>query len=267
MEFALKPTPNELYAQLYDVYVPDWPGEIDFYRDLVANTRLSARGVLEIACGTGRVTLPLAREGVDITGLDLSPELLDVARKKSAGLQNVRWVNDDMRTFELGVQFGIVLIPGHSFQFMNTPEDQVKCLKRIKHHLIADGMLVVHLDHQDITWLAGLLTNKDGSYQKGRLITHPETGRKFRMSHLWTLEPSTQTATVKVNWEEVNADGEVVEVWEMEPRPLHCVFRFEMEHLLHRVGYSIEAVYGDFYKGVLTSESGSMIWIARNKVS
>jgi hypothetical protein len=70
---------------------------------------------------------------------------------------------------------------------------------------------------------------------------------------------------VFVEWEQVNPDGEVIDVWKMDPMPLHCVFRFEMEHLLNRVGFSIEAVYGDFFKGALADESGNMIWVARNK--
>src|SRR5512138_3017601 len=104
----MKPTPHELYAQVYDLYVSDWPGEIDFYRSLLANTGLGALGLLEVACGTGRVALQLAREGVDVMGLDLSPELLDMARRKSDGISNVRWVQGDMRTFELGTKFGII---------------------------------------------------------------------------------------------------------------------------------------------------------------
>lgn len=261
----MKPTPQELYAQLYDLYVPDWPGEIDFYRSLLANTGLSVHGILEIACGTGRVALQLAGQGADVVGLDLSPELLDMARRKSAGMSNVHWVQGDMRTFELGKKFGIILIPGHAFQFMNTPGDQVSCLERIKCHLVPDGILVIHLDHQDITWLGDLVKNKPAGYKKRPLLIHPGSGKSYRQSYRWTFEPSTQTATVFVEWEQVNPDGEVVDVWKMDPTPLHCVFRFEMEHLLHRVGFSIEAVYGDFFKGALADESGNMIWVARNK--
>src|SRR5512138_3862145 len=98
----MKPTAQEIYSQLYDVYVPDWPGELDFYRGLLANTELSLRGVLEVACGTGRVTIPLAQTGVEITGVDLSAEQLDKASQKSLGMPNVHWVNGDMRTFDLG---------------------------------------------------------------------------------------------------------------------------------------------------------------------
>ncbi len=259
-----KTNAQALYVQLYDVRVPDWTGEVDFYRELIAQSPLKADGVLEVACGTGRITMRLAKDGVDITGLDISSELLEIARPKSIGLSNVNWVLDDMRTFEIDRKFGHIIIPGHSFQFMATPDEQVQCLKQIKHHLVDDGLLIVHLDHQDFSWIAGILNNKESVYEQGPILTHPTTSQKIRPSYAWTFEPSTHTATVKMKFEEIDGNGNVIQTWEMEQMRLHCVFRFEMEHLLKRVGFTIEAVYGDFFKGELTNESNEMIWLARN---
>lgn len=255
---------NTLYSALYDVTVPDWPGEIEFYRALA----LAADGqeVLEIACGTGRVTLQLARAGVRITGLELSSAMLAQARAKSAGVPNVTWVPGDMRTFDLGRQFGLVIIPGHSFQFMLTPEDQVQCLRCIQRHLRPSGVLVVHLDHQDLAWLGTLGPDLPGEFEFGAPIAHPVTGQRIRTAHAWTYERATQTAVVTTVWEEVDADGSVLARWERSPVPLHCVFRYEMAHLLRRVGYTIEAVYGSFDSSALANDSDSMIWVAFNHV-
>jgi len=260
-----KLTAKELYAQLYDVRVPDWDGEVDFYRQLIGDSPLKTHGVLEVACGTGRITMRLAKDGVEITGLDISPELLNIARQKNIGMANVEWILGDMRTFEIGKKFGFVISPGHSFQFMNTPDEQVMCLEQIKRHLVPDGLVVIHVDHQDFGWLAELLAQKEPVFEKSDILIHPTTSQKFHRSFVWAFEPSTQTATVTTNWEEVNDDGNVIQIWKMEPMQLHCIFPFEMEHLLKRVGFSIEAVYGDFFKGELTNESEQMIWLARNK--
>lgn len=260
-----KITAKKLYAQLYDVRVPDWDGEVDFYRQLIGNSLLKTHGVLEVACGTGRITMWLAKDGIEITGLDISPELLKIAQGKSIGMSNVNWVLNDMRAFELEKEFGFVISPGHSFQFMTTPDEQVMCLERIKRHLVPDGLVVIHIDYQDFDWLAELLNQKEPVYKKSDPLTHPITNQKFRRSFAWEFEPSTQTATVTSNWEEINENGDVIQVLEMEPMQLHCIFPFEMEHLLKRAGFSIEAVYGDFFKNELTSESEQMIWLARNK--
>ena len=260
-----KLTPEELNAQLYDYVVPDWEGEVDFYRELMANSPLvNTDGVLEVACGTGRITLKLAKHGINITGLDLSSEMLEVARKKSIGMSNVNWDLDDMRTFEVGKKFGCVIMPGHSFLFMNTPDDQVKCLGQIKKHLVKNGMVVLHLDNQNISWHADLIGKRESACETGSIKTHPVTGERFRSSSVWSYEPSTQTATCENKWEQLDENGNIIETWSREPMRFHCIFRFETEHLLRRVGYWVEAVYGDFFKRDLTYESPQMIWIARN---
>ena len=128
-----KITPEELNAKLYDFVVSDWEGEVDFYRELMAQSSLVRNhGALEIACGTGRITLRLAKDGINITGIDLSPEMLEVARQKSVGMSNINWVLGDMRTFEIGKQFGCVIVPGHSFLFMITPDDQLNVSSKLK---------------------------------------------------------------------------------------------------------------------------------------
>jgi SAM-dependent methyltransferase len=253
----------EFYAQTYDAWVPDWPGELDFYRELAAEATSRGGVVLEVACGTGRIAARLAREGVPVVGLDRSPEMLEVARQKTTGLGNVRWVQADMRSFDLDEAYGRVIIPGHSFQHLNTPSDQVACLECIKRHLRQDGGLVVHLDHQDVTWLGGLVGEKGGRFESAGQFRHPVTGREVRAFRAWSYEPASQTAISQARWEAIGPDGQVVDRWESGPVRLHCVFRFEMEHLLARVGFAVRDVYGDFFGGPLLDTSRDMIWVAR----
>ena len=144
-------------VQFYDVSVADWPGEIDFYMGLAKDVKEKGGSILEIGCGTGRVALRLATEGISVTGMDLSPEMIAAARQKSQGVSNVRWVEGDMKDFDLRERFDLIIIPGHSFQFMLTPSDQIACLECIQRHLANDGKLVVHLNHDDPGWLAELV--------------------------------------------------------------------------------------------------------------
>lgn len=254
----------DFYARTYDLVVPDWPGEIQFYRELAAEARLRGGAVLEIGCGTGRVAVRLAREGVDVVGLDVSAPLLAVAHEKSLGLPTMRWVLGDMRSFELGQRFDLVIIPGHAFQHLNTPQDQLACLDCIKRHLAPGGVLVVHLDHQDIPWLGDLVRDKGGRFEAAGQFQNPQTGRLVRTSRAWSYERSTQTAIAQTIWEECAADGEVVDRWQTQPVRLHCAFRFEMEHLLARAGLQVEATLGDFFRQPLGDASSEMIWVARS---
>jgi SAM-dependent methyltransferase len=253
----------DLYVRTYDTAVPDWPGEIQFYRELVAQVRSKGGGVLEIGCGTGRVAIRLAQEGVDVVGLDLSAEMLRLAQAKSSDLPNIRWILGNMRSFELGETFDLVIIPGHAFQHLKVAEDQVQCLDCIKRHLAPAGVLVVHLDHQDIRWLGELLGDQGGRLEEAGQFRLPDTGQLVRVSRAWTYERSTQTAIVQSVWEELDGAGQVVGRSRNVPVPLHCVFRFEMEHLLARAGYQIDALYGDFFRAPLHDDSTEMIWVVR----
>jgi SAM-dependent methyltransferase len=251
----------QLAAELYDVSVPDWPGELDFYHSLAQAAQ--GQAILEVACGTGRVAIRLAQRGARLTGLDLSGHMLAAARRKSAGLENLRWVEADMRSFELGVKFGLAIIPGHAFQNLVTPNDQVACLECIYSHLLDGGRLVVHLDHQDVAWLGDLRGDLAGVFEPGTTVVHPLSRQLVRIAHAWSYAPASQTATVVTAWEMLDETGAVIERLESDPLNLHCLFRFEMEHLAYRAGFQVETIFGDFFKNDLEDESSEMIWMLR----
>ena len=253
-------SPEQLAAELYDISVPDWDGELDFYHELAREAKSRKQSILEVACGTGRVSIHLAEEGVEIVGTDLDAAMLEVARSKSA---RVGWIQGDIRTLDLGEAFGLIMVPGHSFQFMLTPEDQVKALETFERHLEPGGILVIHLDHQSVDWLGDLLDALGGKSEHGKYVIHPHTEHTIHKSNAWTHEPSTQTAKVITRCDEIGEDNSVVQTWERSPMALHCVFRFEMEHLLARTAFEIQAVYGDFTKNELNDASSEMIWVAR----
>lgn len=255
---------RKFYAETYDTVVSDWPGEIDFYIELASETNSRDQAVLELACGTGRVTCKLAQDGIHVVGLDISPAMLAVAQENSVGMDSVRWVQGDMRSFELDETFGLIIIPGHSFQNILTAENQVACLKSIKRHLIPGGVLVVHLDHLSVSWLGEITGDKGGVFKDAGSFAHPKTGQQIRVSQAWSYEPVTQTAISQKVWEALDSKGEVVESWASGPLHFHCVFRYEMEHLLERTGFVIEAVYGDFHQQELQNDSSEMIWIANS---
>ena len=89
---------------------------MDFYVDLAKETTGS---VLELGCGTGRVLLPTARAGFDVTGIDLSEDMLEVLQTKLVDepedvQQRVRIVRADIRDFALGARFELVTVPAVS---------------------------------------------------------------------------------------------------------------------------------------------------------
>ena len=247
----------------YDIAVQDWPGEIEFYRSLVRDVKQHNGKMLDIACGTGRVSLQLVSEGVPISGLDISSDMLAAIRRKSDSLTNVHWFLGDMRDFNLGEQFDLIIIPGHAFQFMLTSQDQAACLNCIRRHLSPNGKLVIHLDHQDLGWLGGLDQGWSNDFQLAGEYHLPGEEGSVRKWNVWSYEPVTQTASVITAWETIGKNGMVTKRVENPEKKLHCVFRFEMEHLLARTGFEVEALYGDFFRHSLGNTSSDMIWVAR----
>jgi SAM-dependent methyltransferase len=253
---------SELEVQFYDIAVPDWPGEIDFYRGMAAELEPGA-SILEIGCGTGRVALQLAAEGLPLVGMDVSASMLAMARQKGRDLPNLRWLEGDMRAFDLGERFALIIIPGHSFQFMLTPDDQLACLTCIRRHLAPGGRLAVHLDNQQLDWLGGLIRGQGTGFVLVGEYRQDCVDGSVRKWVDWSYEASSQTASAVTAWEIIGQNGVVKQRTESAKKRLHCVFRFEMEHLLARAGFEVEALYGDFYRHALQDTSSDMIWVAR----
>ena len=124
--------------------------------------------VLELACGTGLTMIHLAKCGIKITGVDITPEMLEYARIKAEGLP-VTFIESDARTFESQKRFSMIYLTGNAFQAFLEDEDQVSLLKTVYKHLKPNGIFAFEtrnpmgtdLSNQEETnW--GQFTDKDG---------------------------------------------------------------------------------------------------------
>jgi len=137
----------EALARLYDLDLSVDPGDLDLLLALAAR----ARGpVLELASGSGRLTIPLARAGHDVTGVDLDPAMLARARRAAdeAGSQvarRVRLVRDDARTVRLADAggYGLAVIPLNSVFLMGSRADQAAAVATLAAHLAPGGLAMV----------------------------------------------------------------------------------------------------------------------------
>jgi len=132
--------------------------------------------VLELGCGTGRITIEIARAGVSVTGLDLSVSMLDEARRKGAGLPNLTWVLADMRSFALAARFGLICIPFRSFQHLLTDEDQRAALDCCREHLRPNGVLAFNVTNPQ-----EFLIGWDGRGSRGPRISRLDRDRPLRL--------------------------------------------------------------------------------------
>lgn len=150
-------------ANLYDYDVRNTAkDDINFYFEYAKKTN---GDILELGCGTGRVTIPFAKENFNIWGLDLSEPMLEVIKSKIENLpdkfkNNIHITHQNMASFKLDNKFGMIFIPFRTFQSLTSSEEQKSCLKAVYEHLNDDGIFIVNVfkpyDKIDRSWI-----NKD----------------------------------------------------------------------------------------------------------
>ena len=244
------------FVGFYDEWTKDVEGDVDFY----VRRALEADGpVIELGAGTGRIAIPTARAGVDVVAVDLSPAMLAEARKRAlaAGVsEKITFVEADMRDYVAPEPVDLITIPYRSFLHMETTDDQLACLGSVYRSLAPGGQLALNTFVPDPMYVAG---------QDGRRNLHGEfTDEKGRRCELWVTpeyETTTQNVTIRAIVEAYEGDRHV----ETSESVLHVrmIYRYEMEHLLARAGFEIEALYGDFDERPLTEDCREMIWVAR----
>jgi ubiquinone/menaquinone biosynthesis C-methylase UbiE len=243
------------WAEVYDVWTAT-TDDVGFY---VEEAVAAGGQVVELGVGNGRVAIPVAQAGVEVIGIDASPSMLAIGRKRAAeaGVAHLTsWVEEDMRTFTLERPVRLVMIPARSFLHMMTTEDQLATLTRVREALVPGGRLIVNifLPRPDVmTVLEGRRTHK-GSWtdDHGRRCELDEI-----LTHDWTAQLVRIRGIVRVFEEERH-----VETRELET-DLRWIGRYEMEQLLARSGFATEALYGWFDRRPLDPTSTEMIWVAR----
>jgi SAM-dependent methyltransferase len=238
---------------------------IAFYTALAHET---GDPILEIACGTGRVTLPIARLGFAVTGLDIVPGMLERARSKSAGLP-VRWVEGDARDFDLGEQFRLIFLTGNAFQAFLTRADQEALLRRVRAHLHDEGLFAFETrnprwrtaastDQDEEQWpaegLFAFLETREQEVHWKRYID--SSGRDVRVSKTQQYDHVSQILhwTSYKRWHE----GEVEET-RVTRIAVRYTFPQELEALLHYNGFRTRRQYGDWNLEPLHADSPSII--------
>jgi len=247
-------------AEAYDADTP-LTDDIPFYVELAREAASAGGRVLELGAGTGRVTIPIARAGVEVVGLERSPAMLAVARRKSAGIASLSWVVGDMADFQLEGSFGLVIIPCRSFLLLLTVAEQKSSLAAIHEHLAAGGRLALNFFNPSIPLMAEWLTTRRGSIER----RPPDQVSNGMRRALWTTREYL-TARQEIDEQRIEEalsdEGAVISRVYRNLR-LRYVFRYEMEHLLALSGFAVEALYGWFDRRPFAEDSSELVWLAR----
>ena len=208
--------------------------------------------VLELACGTGQLAVPLAQAGRHVVGLDASRAMLDAAARRAtrAGVQ-VHCVEADMRAFDLGLSFGLVFVARNSLLHLSEPADFVGMLGAVRRHLRPGGVFAFDVFNPDV-----------------RLLAQPAGERAFVMrapsaehGELLVEATSDYDAATQVNratW--YISTPSHPDRW-VAPLHLRSIFPQELPVLLAASGFRLVSRAGDLAAGTFTSASRRQVCI------
>jgi SAM-dependent methyltransferase len=236
-----------LYARQYANYRDD----IAFYARLAE--REQAQDILELGAGAGRVSVALARRGLNVTGLELSPEMLERGQK-FAERENatVNFVLGDMTDFKLEQQFPLVIAPFNVLMHLYSLSDQDRALELVRAHLEPNGVFAFDL-YQPKFGPEGVLRHE------GETFMEPD-GSRMDVFVLQRIDRAAQMAFTTYFIDSISLEGNLSrEVLELQQR---YFTRFEVERWLRSHGFRAE-FQGDFDGSRLTDSSPNLVVVAR----
>ena len=241
---------------LYDLMHEDQVEDARFVRDSIAVLPAGAR-VLELGCGTGRLMLPILEAGATAVGLDREPAMLEVARERLAGYgDRARLVAGDMCRFDLeGDPFDLALIGLNTFMHLLSIRNQMACLQAIHRHLRPGGTLLLDLASPNTV----IRDTQQGVAQ--HRFTKASAADPEVLITLWSatvFSPARQLAHTTLLFDEVdNRAGSFRRI--VSDIVLRLTYRYELEHLLARTGFTARALYGDYESAPYEDESERLI--------
>lgn len=243
-----------LYDQswLYDL-VHEKPADseqVAFYERQIS---LYGSPVLELACGSGNYLVTLSNNDVEISGIDISEQMLNAAERRAESQDTeTNLINADMRDFELNQKFALIFIAGNSLQHLNTHEDVAECFASVKKHLAPGGKFIVEIFNPALDLLC---RNPYERYFVG----------EYRTENGWVVltENVRYDAATQLNHIDWHYKNQYFGEEQTVSFMMRQFFPQEFDSLFTYNGFVIETKYGDFDESPFTSNSPKQIIVAR----
>lgn len=234
-------------ADLYDG-LNAFSHDVPFYLELARKARGPA---LELCCGSGRITLPLLKEGIDVTGVDFTPSMLAAAKAKARrqGLRGL-FLRGDMRSLRLKKKFKLVFIPFNSIQNTYTIEDVEKVFATVRAHMAPGGIFQFDIFNPSIMYMARL-----ARLHKGRYRFRTPEGKRVVIDEVCSYDSAAQVN--RVTWIHHIDGGKPVP----QRLDMRCFYPLEMDALLKYNGFKVLCKYGSYDKKPFTAASTKQIYI------
>ncbi|MDP4267821.1 MAG: class I SAM-dependent methyltransferase [Bacteroidota bacterium] len=255
-------------AENYDLYINDVVESgfnnascIKYHMDLAS--AYGKQGILDIACGTGLVLVPLVKEGYNVIGIDVSKEMLAQTKSKLDNMQifnNYELICSNMAQFSINKQVSLAIIPRSGFIHLTNPSEQIETLTRINNSLVLGGVLSLNTFYPsyEIVYKLG----------KGK-VTEPfyktsfvgKDGNKVKIFNYLEYDYESQIIQGKWIFNEVDSMGNILNSRE-RPVLIRWTFKSEMDLLFNLCGFEVIEMFGNYDK-VPTNYPGHIVWIVK----
>ena len=249
----------EQLARYYDLVHAELTADIGFILTQAAHNR---GPILELGCGSGRLLIPLARAGYQVVGLDSSPAMLELARKKLAlepeeVRQRVTLVETDMTELDWPSRFAFIFVSYNTLMHLDNEQKGV-LFKRVKRHLRSSGLFFIDV----VNPLTAAQTPDDHFLTLERCFVEPESGQIVVQKASSWPHPDRQILHIIWLFDSCPLLGGPVErqVVQMD---YHYLYPHELEVLLEEMGFKLEALYGDYQRNLFIEESERLLLLAR----
>jgi SAM-dependent methyltransferase len=242
-----------------DIYESQFPyalpgPDVPFWIDLAKNF---GPNVLELACGTGRVTIPVFESGVTVDGIDFSESMLNLARKHAeARSLKIKFLQGDLRSLPFKNQYDLMYLPTATLSHILTRTDVEAFLSGVRRGLHASGILALDMHNPMRIFLKSLPLSSEPSE---RTFAHKMTGENIHVLTTQEYFTDKQIFIVKNHYTFANGstkDGEIV---------LRLYFPAELQNLLYYNGFDVWRAYGNYTKEDFNSESERYVILAKQR--
>lgn len=239
---------NEQYVVgdlIYDANIYDGMNtqldDLQFYRKWLPTHKNSR--ILELCCGTGRLTIPIAQSGHHITGVDHTPSMLKQAKiKASKHRLNIDFIEADIRYLNLKSQYDLIFIPFNSIHHLYLNTDLFSTLAVVKKHLNRNGRFILDCFNPDLNLIV------EGTKQRQQLAQYTtEDGRDITIEQQMRYQNSSQINRIKWHYY-INQKFDSTQSLDMRvyfPQELDTYLNFSGFNILHKFGSFAEDNFND----------------------
>lgn len=244
----------DLIAPFYDIEHQHFDEDLDMYRNFA---ELTMGPLLELACGSGRLLLPLAKDGHELVGVDTSSPMLDRARERAQATgvaSRITLAQQDICALRLLQKFSFAFIALGSFAHITTRKGQQQALAAIRNHLTTGASFIIDIANTDLRHLehaAGqLLHQGTWTREDGVLLTHFISPATSSTRHILELTHF---------YDQYSQGGPLTRT--TATMHLYIFEHGEMELLLAQAGFTIKEVFGDYDLSPYKLESPRMVFV------